>query len=313
MTAYGPVTPGSAWRPMLKNMSIRDQGEVRPATPGKERFDDVYDQPDPRAYYGRLGPLDYQIPHHGQRVFRALAAARRAASDAPGPVTTVDLCCSYGINAALLNHRLTYHDLADRYVSSRLARLSADELAARDREFFAERRRPDAARVIGLDTARNAIGYGVSAGLLADGFAENLENAPPSPELRSAVADADLITITGGVGYITERTMRHLLNNVSAVPWVAAFVLRTIPYREIAETLAGFGLVTEKLADRTFPQRRFSGDTEERFALSELERLGMDSTGRESSGYYHTELFVSRPVQDAAEVPIDKLLEFGAD
>jgi hypothetical protein len=296
-----------------KSMSIRDQGEVRPAKPGKERFDDIYDQPDPRAYFERLGPLDYQIPHHGQRVFRRLAATRRAASDAHGPVTTVDVCCSYGINAALLNHRLTYEELTDRYVSPTLARVPSGELATRDRGFFADRRHPEAARVIGVDTARNAVGYGVRAGLLSDGFAENLETAPPSPELRSAVADADLITITGGVGYITERTMRHLLDNVSVTPWVAAFVLRTIPYQEIAETLSQFGLVTEKLADRTFPQRRFSGAAEERFALGELERLDMDSTGRESCGYYHTELFVSRPVQDAAEVPIETLVGFSAD
>ncbi|MGH3380417.1 MAG: class I SAM-dependent methyltransferase [Actinoallomurus sp.] len=294
-------------------MSIRDQDEVRPAKLGKERFDDIYDQPDPRAYFGRLGPLDYQIPHHGQRVFRGLAKTRRAASNAPGPVTTVDLCCSYGINAALLNHRLTYGELTDRYVSPKLAQMPSGELATRDRGFFADRRRPEAARVIGVDTARNAIGYGVRAGLLSDGFAENLETTAPSAELRSAVADADLITVTGGVGYITERTMRHLLDNISATPWVAAFVLRTIPYRKIAETLSQFGLVTEKLPDRTFPQRRFSGAAEERFALDELERLGMDSAGRESHGYYHTELFVSRPAQDAAEVPIEKLLEFSAD
>jgi len=293
-------------------MSIRDQGEVRPSKQGKESFDDIYDQPDPRAYFGRLSRLDYQIPHHGQRVFRALAAARRAVSNTSGPVTTVDLCCSYGINAALLNHRLTYDELTTRYISPALAQLPAGELATRDKGFFAERRHTRAARVIGVDMARNAVGYGVRAGLLADGFAENLEAAPPSPALRSAVADADLITITGGVGYITERTLQHLLDNASATPWVAAFVLRTIPYREIAETLSRFGLVTETLADRTFPQRRFSGPAEERFALDELERLGMDSAGRESRGYYHTELFVSRPVRDAAEVPIETLLRFGA-
>jgi hypothetical protein len=296
-----------------KNMSIRDQGEVRPAKPGKERFDDVYDQPDPRAYFGRLAPLDYQIPHHGQRVFRELAATRRAANDAPGPVTTIDLCCSYGINAALLNHRLTYNELTDRYISPTLAQVPPSELATRDRGFFADRRHPETARVIGLDTARNAIGYGIRAGLLSDGFAENLETTPPSPKLRSAVADADLITITGGIGYITERTMRHLLDNVSATAWVAAFVLRTIPYQPIAETLSQFGLITEKLTDQTFPQRRFSSAAEERFALSELERLGMDSTGRESHGYYHTELFVSRPVQDAAKTPIKTLLEISTD
>ncbi|MFD3564662.1 hypothetical protein ACFWVU_34135 [Streptomyces sp. NPDC058686] len=56
---------------------------------------------------------------------------------------------------------------------------------------------------IGLDTADNAVQYALAVGLLDEAYAENLEHHQPSPRLWRAVADTGLITVTGGVGYIT--------------------------------------------------------------------------------------------------------------
>ncbi|NJP82748.1 hypothetical protein HCK01_36675, partial [Streptomyces sp. AA8] len=42
-------------------------------TSGMTSFDKIYDQPDPRAYFTVLGPLEYQTPHHAQSVFRRMA------------------------------------------------------------------------------------------------------------------------------------------------------------------------------------------------------------------------------------------------
>ena len=42
----------------------------------------------------------------------------------------MDVCCSYGINAALLKHELTLNDLYARYGSGELAGLSSEELTA---------------------------------------------------------------------------------------------------------------------------------------------------------------------------------------
>ncbi|EST36825.1 hypothetical protein [Streptomyces roseochromogenus] len=50
---------------------------------GKARFDDIYDRPDPRAYFRRLAPLEYEIPHHAQPVFRQAATERTALDDEP--------------------------------------------------------------------------------------------------------------------------------------------------------------------------------------------------------------------------------------
>lgn len=36
------------------------------SSPGKTRFDEIYDAPDPRAYFRRLAPLEYEIPQIGR-------------------------------------------------------------------------------------------------------------------------------------------------------------------------------------------------------------------------------------------------------
>jgi hypothetical protein len=277
-------------------MPSRDASD--PILSGKTNFDDIYDRPDPGDYYRTLGPLDYQIPHHAQRIFRTLLAARRADGHAPN---VVDLCCSYGINAALLRHDLT---LADLYTYYR----APDRDPAADVAFFDAHRLPDAPHVTGLDVAAHAVGYAVRTRLLDAGYAENLEGGPPTPALHAAFADACLITVTGGVGYITEKTFHQIVAGMPAPPWIGALVLRAIDYQPIADTLATHGLVTELLESRTFPQRRFADETESRSTVDALTRAGVSTSGKESTGFYHANLFVSRPAADVRRRPLEQLL-----
>lgn len=278
---------------------------TRPALLGKTSFDEIYDNPDPRSYFRTLDPLDYQIPHHANKVFRTLLD-RRGHTGA-----VVDLCCSYGINATLLNHDLTLRELYARYGSPATAALSPTELLASDRAFFdRSKRRSGVAHTVGIDAAANAVAYAVDAGTLDEGFAENLELAEPSTALRAAVADTQLITVTGGVGYIGANTFERLLGCMPEPAWVAAFVLRTVPYQAVAEGLARFGLVTEKITTKTFVQRKFSDAEEQRHAFEDLAYLGTSPDGKETTGFYHTELYVSRPAADIAALPLAELLPF---
>ncbi|MFF3320043.1 hypothetical protein ACFYV5_31735 [Streptomyces sp. NPDC003035] len=258
-------------------------------TGGKARFDDIYDQPDPRAYFLRLAPLEYEIPQQAQAAFRRAAAER-------GGGTVLDLCCSYGINAALLNHDVTLAELYARYTDPAVRGLTSAELAVQDKEFYAARRRADAAPVIGLDVAGHALRYARAVGLLDDAFAENLEEGtPPSPRLRAAMADVGLITLTGGGSYLTRRTFAALLEWAGRPVRVSAFVLRTVSYRPIAECLAAYGLRTVADPSRTYPQRLFTDDREQRFAVEAVRALGGDPSGRESEGRFHTVLYESFP------------------
>jgi SAM-dependent methyltransferase len=278
---------------------------------GKTSFYDIYDRPDPRDYFRTLQPLEYQTPHHAQRVFRRLLAAHTPVTGRDGPVTVLDVCCSYGINAALLGHDVTLGDLYERYTAPHRVGLSTTRLAEDDRDFYAARRLPSAARVIGLDAARNAVAYARAAGLLDAGFGEDLERREPSPALVRELEPVRLITVTGGVGYVSHRTFGHLLAHIAGPVWVAAFVLRTVPYGPIADTLARFGLVTQTATSRTFPQRRFSDAREQRHAIEAVEAAGLSSEGRETTGFYYTQLHLSRPAEHAAAFPVEDLLEGG--
>ncbi|WP_338058588.1 hypothetical protein [Streptomyces noursei] len=275
---------------------------------GKAHFESIYNCPDPRRYFSTLQPLAYQIPHHGQAIFRALADALQQHRGDGRPLRVVDLCCSYGVNAALLNHRVTLDDLYHRYADAGRDAPEGDRLAQEDRAFYAALRRPGAARVTGIDAAERAVGYAVAAGLLDQGFAANLEADAPAPELCRALEGTDLITVTGGVGYITARTFARLFDCIAAPPWVAAFVLRTVSYRPVSALLARAGLVTERLTTRSFRQRRFADEAERRAALDALSARGLTVGGKEADGFYHAELYVSRPAADVAALPLAELL-----
>ncbi len=271
----------------------------------KANFDDIYIQPDPREYYRRLGDLDYEVPQHGKQVFRRVLDAYPA--DQP---TVVDLCCSYGVNGALLNHDLDLPDLYQRYTSTELAALSTAELLAADREFYASRRRPDAPTIVGVDASEPAVQYAQHAELLDAGVAEDLEQHEPSDTLSDLLACADVFTVTGGIGYITERTVDRLLETTpeERQPWFVALCLRTVPYDGIAEALESYGLITEQLPDTTFPQRRFADEAEQAYALQALDEQGIDPAGKESDGWYHVNVYLSRPPAHAAAHPIEEVL-----
>ncbi len=274
---------------------------------GRTPFDDLYDQPDPRAYFRVLGALDYQTPHHAQEVFRRMAANRTA--HLAGRAEVLDICCSYGINAALLNHDLTWDDLHAHYTSPRADALATAELIEWDRAYYAARRRQDAVPVTGLDVATPALDYALAVGLLDHAFAENLETDPPSPALRRAVRATRLITVTGGASFLSPRTFQPLLAAVDAPVWIAAFVLRTGSYQPIAASLRSHGLVTEKAADSTFAQRRFTSPQEQQYAVDAVAAAGEDPQGRETEGYFHTTLYVSRPPEDTAAFPLATLTQ----
>jgi hypothetical protein len=285
-----------------------NNGDTLHEKSGKANFDLIYDLEDPREYFNVLREFDYCIPRHGQRLFSSLIEARREEAEERS-LRIVDICCSYGVNAALLKYETTLDDLYARYGSEDLATLSSEELAKADVAFYGERRREEAPEVVGLDVAGNAVSYGIRSGILDAGFAENLEDSEPSDALREAASEVDLLSVTGGVGYISERTFQRLLDCVSGarIPWVAVFALRWVSYEEISEALSADGLVTEKLEGHTFTQRRFIDNEEREYVLEELSKMGVETTGKEDEGWYHANFYLSRPAAEA-KVPVKKLL-----
>ncbi len=275
----------------------------------KANFDDAYRAADPRRYFRDLGELDYVIPHFALPVFRRLVQAWRAANGG-AEVTVADVGCSYGINAALLKYPFSYRSLQHRYVTPELQSLTPAELLAFDKRFFSSWPTCEPVRVVGIDIARPAVSYAQRCGVLDDGVVVDLEAEPVPAEALAPLAALDMILSTGCVGYVTHRTFQRLLSQVTRddPPWVASFVLRMFPYDDIASTLRQYNLETEKLSGRTFTQRAFKDDNEREDVLAALQRLGIDPRGKESEGYYHAELFVSRPAKQIEECPLEDLL-----
>jgi len=272
----------------------------------KSDFSNIYVQPDPRAYYGTLARLDYEIPSHGTRVFGAILDTLPAEADGRAP-TVLDVCCSYGVNAALFNHDLSFGEIHQHY--THLEDDDPDAVIAADRELFASRRRPDAVDFVGLDASEPAISYGLEAGLLADGVAADLEGGRLTDDQAARLEGVDLVTITGGVGYVGARTFDQVLDAVDEPPCVAALSLRWIDFAPITDVLDAHDLVVEHVDEFVVPQRRFTGAAERRFVMDQLDAMDRPATSVERGGRHAADLYVARPARMAEEHPIGDIVD----
>ena len=274
----------------------------------KANLNHIYDQDDPRAYFRELKKLDYAIPGAAKPIFQKLISHLRRHRD--DTVRILDLGCSYGVNAALLKHDLSMEELYEHWGQKELADSASEDVIAHDESFFAEFDDTDGIEVIGLDQAQNAISFAEEVGLLDEGLAEDLETGPLSARGKEELATVDLVTSTGCVGYVTEKSFARMLPTLTEgrPPWIANFVLRLFPFDAIEATLNDWGYVTEKLEGQTFVQRRFASADEQEQVLEQLGDQGIEPTGKEIGGHLVAEFYLSRPAKDVASFPIARLL-----
>ncbi len=276
---------------------------------GKIVLGQIYNEPDPRAYYSTLRQLDYVIPDEAAPVFRELVAARQQMRGSP-ELSLLDLGCSYGVNAAILKHGVALDTLYRRYDDAQLREVDPGTLAAIDHEFYAARVADPHLEIKGLDVAERAVGYAVAASILDDGLARDLESGPLPPRDGEAIAGAAMVISTGCIGYVTERTLQRLIELGEAgegPPWMAHFVLRMFPPEPFDAMFEAHGYVTETLPV-TFRQRRFASAEEREHVLDNLSALGLDPAGREADGWYHAEFRLSRPRKDAEDLPLARIV-----
>lgn len=278
----------------------------------KADFSAIYVQSDPRAYFRTLGALGYVIPHLARPVFDQLIEARQRAKG--GPITVLDLGCSYGVNAALMKYSVTYDQLAERYDALSLMPLGSDDIRNLDRNYFAAWPRRRDIRVIGLDVSREAVSYAEACDVLDAGIVADLEQEEIPDWAAAELAKVDLIVSTGCVGYITNRSFEKLAVCTAngEAPWVASFVLRMFDYADIARTLKRQGLRTEKFEGATFVQRRFRDEEEMRGTLDALNARGISATAKEADGLFHAELFCSRPEAETRAHPLNRMLSIAS-
>lgn len=278
------------------------------ANKAKEHMGHIYDQIDPRAYFRELKSVDYKIPGEAQPIFQDLISHLKAKTD--DTIRVLDIGCSYGINAALLKHNLSIDDLYDRWSKSQLDNDTPEEVIQKDKCFFASLEDAKDIEVIGLDVAEKAVEFAEETGLLDEAFTLNLEKEPLPKSAKEELAPVDLVTSTGCVGYVSETSFNRLLPAVTQErpAWFANFVLRMYPFDAIETALAERGYVTEKLEGQTFIQREFSSAEEKEQVLKTLQERGLDPSGLESEGHLIAEFFLSRPQNDAANLPINEIV-----
>jgi SAM-dependent methyltransferase len=261
-------------------------------TTGKASFDDIYDRPDPRAYYARMSDLDYRIPELAKPFFQQQIREFRASARVAVP-TVLDIGCSYGVNAALLRFDTTIGELAEHYAVADIDRAG---LIRRDLARVAARAVADDVRFLGMDASRPALDYAREAGLLHDVVHADLESGEPTDQQRALLATADLVVSTGCIGYVTEKTLTRVATaHPRRRPWMAHFVLRMFDFAPIEAELAALGYRTEQ-APGLYEQRRFASPAEQAQVLNTLSANGIDTTGREDQGWLYANLYVSRPL-----------------
>lgn len=269
----------------------------------KTDFSSIYNQADPRAYFHTLGGLGYEIPSHGLRVIEPLLDEMGGRQGK----TVLDICCSYGVNAALLNHDIDLQELYEHYGQVG-ADVDSASLVHIDRRWFEARRRADAVRTVGLDVAGNAVRYATDVGLLDRAVVADLETSPADDGQIEILGTADLVTITGGIGYIGEKTLRAVVEAArDEPPWIAAFSLRWIDFEPIATSLAEVGLVTERVPGYCVAQRRFADEQERQAALIGLRQRGLDPSAELRSNAHCAELLVVRSQEAVRNSPIDDI------
>lgn len=291
----------------MPNTEAANRPNPRIATVAKPKsikadFNSIYDQPDPRAYFRELYGLDYIIPELASPVFSALVTKLEELRGRP--LRILDIGCSYGINAALLQFPVDLDRLAKRYADMSESDIGPAQLAMLDRSYFRAWPRRQI-EMIGLDVSGPAINFARTTGVLHDGVVGDFEHHPLPQEAKDLFSGIDLVISTGAIGYVTEITIAKVLEAIGEPrPWVASFVLRMYAYDKIAASLENTGLVTEKLAGTTFIQRRFKSEDECREVTSRLTELGIDPSGKESEGLLHADFYLSRPRQAVAAHPL---------
>jgi SAM-dependent methyltransferase len=272
----------------------------------KANFNSIYSQPDPRAYFRELYGLDYIIPELARPVFASIVTELEHLRGRP--LRVLDIGCSYGINAALLQYPVDLDRLAKRYANLPESEIGPAQLAMLDRSYFRSWPRHEI-EIIGLDASEPAVSFARITGVLQGAIVGDFECDPLPSDAQDVLSGIDLVISTGAIGYVTEKTIAKVLTAIGEPrPWVASFVLRMFPYDPIAAALDHAGLVTQKLPGTTFVQRRFESEDECRQVTSRLKALGIDPTGKESEGLLHADFYLSRPKHEAVGAPITDIV-----
>ncbi|RBI70348.1 hypothetical protein DQW77_14120 [Roseovarius sp. TE539] len=266
-------------------------------------FDDIYNLPDCRDYFRAMYGAGFRTAHHAANAFRGVRDDLARTRDLES-LNILDFASGYGIAAALMRHDLTLDDVLERYRDPEFDAATPGEVMARDREWYAAHRRAgNNDRFVGIDIADLALRYGVEAGVFDAAYAENLQAADPGEELRAWLAECDLVVECGSVAHMLPDALDRVLGAAAGRrPWVITAPIRGNDTAAAIKVMHDHGLLVEVLDMPPFRHRRFADAQEQARAIANAQARGHVTDGVESTGYFHAQLYLGRP-EDEATAP----------
>ncbi|MEQ3552579.1 hypothetical protein WIS52_19065 [Pseudonocardia nematodicida] len=255
-------------------------------------FSNVYSSSSPVPLIELYRNLDYVVPYHVEH-FVARLIDRLALRHALATPRVVDIGCSYGLSALMLQQGRQY-----------------DDISTVDLELW--HHRPETApksptgktgiEVFGVDPSAAAIDFCQRTSVQRWSWAGDLERDDLPAEYCQVAKQANFILSSGAYGYITERSVCRILDQIEDPGrcWIGNFALTPLDYRSSAMAFADYGYKTEA-SPFLFPHRRFSSKQERDGTVATLREAGLDASVEERTGYLHTRFYLSRPVEDAVE------------
>lgn len=278
----------------------------------KANFNSVYNAPTPHNYFELMNSLEYRIGEEAEPYFSAAVDLLRRQSPRQR-VQMLDVGCSYGVGSALVKHQFSFKQIAEFF----------DNEASRDygqcvedtRQWLdGEEAEPKAMKCVGMDCSEEAVQFAEEADLLDAGISKNFEEGDkPSDKEIQLIRNCNLMTSTGAIGYVTEKTLSVVLSHLGKAqaeqqgPYVVVTILRMFDSEPIRRSFEKFGFRFEQVPGVRLRQRYFADDGEKEKTLAVLRERGVDPTGWESEGSLFADVFAAAPAADF-QVLLDALL-----
>jgi hypothetical protein len=269
----------------------------------KASFDAVYQSPTPHAYFAEMNRLEYAIGQEARPYFQSIMAMMRQLLGPQVTIRMLDLGCSYGVGSALVKYGFSFSEIAEFFENeaNRNYRVCVNDT----RNWLAESGPAKPVACVGADSSAEAIKFASDAGLIDGGIAHDLEaDQHLTVEERTLIRQCNLLTSTGAIGYVGEKTVSAILTYLGKSrplghgPYAAVTILRMFPVESVAKTFEKFGYRFEPAPGVRLRQRRFRDEIEQEETMKLLRERNLDTEGWESTGYLYADLYVAAPAAD---------------
>ncbi len=266
----------------------------------KANFDDVYQSPTPHSYFETMDQLEYAIGQEARPFFLSTIALMREQLGNQAPVRMLDLGCSYGVGSALVKYGFSFREIADFYSNN--PNSNYGQCVKHTQEWLAENKSEVPVSCIGADSSAEAIRFGAESGLLDGGIALDLEDDQRlAPSECALMQECNLLTSTGAIGYVGERTLGAILQQLgkhqpgSHGPYIVVTILRMFSSSLVTKTFADHGYKFVQVPEVHLRQRRFFDEQEQAKVIKQVNDHGLETDTLEADGYQYADLFVGAP------------------